>query len=273
MDNMLVAVFESERQALAAARAMKELNTEGVVLVYALAVIVKGFKGIDILNFPRDQNSPDPALRMAICSLIGLLRRSWDSTEEIAAECIADRMVELANAGVDGGFLGEVSRHLLPGTSAIVSEVDEESLTPMNTLLESQRGIVFRCVRCKVMDTQIAKELDALRREVHTIEELLHTLDQSTGQLQVMLNLTKGRFQATKDRARKRAASIKLEAEAKIISLQEQAAKAEGGLKARLERLANEVRADYVDRAATLNFAWHIGADVAQMFFLVFLLR
>jgi uncharacterized membrane protein len=264
MDNMLVAVFETERQASAVARAMKELSTEGVVLVYALAVIVKGFKSIAILNFPRDQNSPDPALRMAICSLIGLLRRSSDSTEEIAAECIADRMVELANAGVDGAFLGEVSRHLLPGTAAIVSEIDEESLTPMNTLLESQGGIVFRCVRCKVVDTQIAKELAALRREVHTIEEqLLHTLDQSTGQLQIMLTLTKDRFQATKDRARKRAASIKLEAEAKIISLQEQAAKAEGGSKARLERLANEVRVDYVNRAATLNLASRIGADVA----------
>ena len=271
MDNMLVAVFETERQASAAARAMKELSTEGVVLVYALAVIVKGFKRIAIVNFARDQNYRDPALATATRSLIGLLGRSWQSAEEATAECTTDLMIELANVGVDGGFLDEVSRHLLPGTAAIVSEVDEERLTPIDTLLESQGGIGFRCVRREVMDAQIANEMDALHREIQTIEgQLLHTRDQA--QLEVMLKVKKDRLQATKERARSRAASIKLEAEAKIVSLQERAAKAEGGIKARLERLANEVRVDYVNRATTLNLSWKIGANVFQMFFLVFLL-
>ena len=76
-----------------------------------------------------------------------------------------------------------------------------------------------------------------------------------------MLKVKKDRLQATKDRARYRAASIKLEAEAKIVSLQERAAKAEGGIKARLERLANEVRVDYVNRATTLNLSWKIGCQ------------
>ena len=273
MDNMLVAVFETERQASAAARAMKELSTEGVVLVYASAVIVKGFKKIAIMNFAHDQNSRDPALATATRSLIGLLGHSWQSAEEATAECTTDLMLELANVGVDGGFLDEVSRHLLPGTAAIVSEIDEERLTPIDTLLESQGGIVFRCVRREVMDAQIANELDALHREIHTIEgQLLHMRDQSKDQMQVMLKVKKDRLQATKDRARYRAASIKLEAEAKIVSLQERAAKAEGGIKARLERLANEVRVDYVNRATTLNLSWKIGSNVFQMFFLVFLL-
>ena len=172
-------------------------------------------------------------------------------------------ILELSNVGFDGGFLDKVSRHLLPGTAAIVSEIDEERLTPIDTLLESQGGIVFRCVRREVMDAQIANELDALHREIHTIEgQLLHTRDQSKDQLQVMLKVKKDRLQATKDRARYRAASIKLEAEAKIVSLQERAAKAEGGIKARLERLANEVRVDYVNRATTLNLSWKISADV-----------
>jgi uncharacterized membrane protein len=273
MDNMLVAVFETERQASAAARAMKELSTEGVVLVYASAVIVKGFKRIAIVNFAHDQNSRDPALATATRSLIGLLGRSWQSAEEATAECTTDLMLELANVGVDGGFLDKVSRHLLPGTAAIVSEIDEERLTPIDTLLESQGGIGFRCVRREVMDAQIANEIDALHREIHIIEgQLLHMRGQSKDQMQVMLKVKKDRLQATKDRARYRAASIKLEAEAKIVSLQERAAKAEGGIKARLERLANEVRVDYVNRATTLNLSWKIGSNVFQMFFLVFLL-
>jgi hypothetical protein len=76
-----------------------------------------------------------------------------------------------------------------------------------------------------------------------------------------MLDLAKDKFQTTKDRVRHRAAFIKLEAEAKIVSLQEHAAKADGRIKARLERLANEVRVDYVNRATTLNLARQIGRE------------
>ena len=92
--------------------------------------------------------------------------------------------------------------------------------------------MVFRCVRREVVDAQIANELDALHREIHTIEgQLLHTRDQSKDQLQVMLKAKKDRLQATQDRARYRAASIKLEAEAKIPSLMHITSKAEGGMK------------------------------------------
>ena len=143
MDNMLVAVFETERQASAAARAIKQLNSEGLALVYALAVIVKSSDSIAIVNFLRDENSPDPVLGIAIRSLIDLLRGSRNFPAETAAETAADWMVEMANAGVDDGLLEKVSRQLLPGTAAIVSEIDEEWLTPMNTLVEFQRGIVF----------------------------------------------------------------------------------------------------------------------------------
>jgi hypothetical protein len=123
------------------------------------------------------------------------------------------------------------------------------------------------------MDVQIAKELGALHSEIQTLEtQVLQTPEGTRAQLQRQLDLARARFQATKDRARQHAASIKREAEAKIVSLQERSAKAEGGIKARLEKLADEIRVDYVNRATKLNLAWKLAGDIFAACFLFFVL-
>ena len=123
------------------------------------------------------------------------------------------------------------------------------------------------------MEDRLAKDLDTLHREIQTLEaQLSHTLDESKAQLQATLDITKDRFCAAKDRARYRAASIKREAEAKLVLLQDRAAKADGGIKARLERLVNEVRLDCVNRLTTLNLLRQIGRSFGGMMVLALLL-
>jgi hypothetical protein len=113
------------------------------------------------------------------------------------------------------------------------------------------------------LDVQITAELNALRGEIQALEkQVLQTLGESRAQLQRKLDLARARFQSMTDGAKRHAASIKREAEAKIASLQERAVKSEGGIKARLERLADEVRVDYVNRATKLNLAWKFAGDM-----------
>jgi hypothetical protein len=59
-----------------------------------------------------------------------------------------------------------------------------ESLSRIDSFVESEGGIVLRCVRHEVFDAQIAKELDGLRRAIQNIEDrLLHAPDGSNAQL------------------------------------------------------------------------------------------
>jgi len=273
MDKMLIAVFEREGQASAAAGAMRELAKEDVLLIYAFALIVKGVGKVSIMDF-KSGDCRDPVLGVATRSLIKLLAGPYCSADDGNAQAFTDGMVEMANAGVDSIFVDQVARHLLPGRAAIVSEIEEETTNAMDSLLESQGGTVFRCGRCENMDVQIAKELGALHSEIQTLEtQVLQTPEGTRAQLQRQLDLARARFQATKDRARQHAASIKREAEAKIVSLQERSAKAEGGIKARLEKLADEIRVDYVNRATKLNLAWKLAGDVFAACFLFFVLN
>ena len=263
MDKMLVAVFESESQASAAAGAMKDRSEDSALLVYALAVIVRDVWGISVVDFTREKDRSHRALGIATRSLIELFNEPNHTVDDVNSDAITGAMMKMARAGVDAVFLDEVARHLLPGRAAIVAEIEEMTATKIDILLESQGGTVFAYVRRENMDAEIAREMDALCREIQNLEsQLLHAADGSKAQLQEKMDLAKARFEATKERASQVAASIKREAEAKIVWLQERAATASGGIKARIEGLAGEVRVDYVNRATKLNLAWQFAGDV-----------
>ena len=57
--------------------------------------------------------------------------------------------------------------------------------------------------------------------------------------------------------------SIKQEGDAKIKAMQEQAAKASGEMKAKLEKRIEETRADYKRRADKLHQAWELIKEAA----------
>ena len=258
MDKMLIAVFERESQAQAAACAMNKLAEESLLLIYAVAVIVKDLAKTSVIDF-KIINRGHSVLGIPTQSLIQLLAAPYDFTDDGHSRILSDRMIDVANAGVDAIFLDDVTRHLLPGKAAMVCEIEEETTHETNIPLESRGGTVFRCRRRESMDVQIAKELDALRSEIQTL--VLQRPMESKPQLELKLNRARASFEATKDRVRQHAASIKREAEAKIALLQEQIVKANGPSKARLEWLADEIRVEYVNRATKLNLAWQFADD------------
>jgi hypothetical protein len=242
---------------------LQERHVQAKVLVYALAVITKRGDKIAVLEIAAGQARLQPVIGRATRSLIKLLEEQLSPIDDAGSGPVLDRLINMANAGVENDFVDEVSRHLLPGTWAVVSEIEEESAMDTDRSLKAHGAIIFRCVRRDVMDAQIASHLDVLLREVKRLEhELLQAQEGSKARVRETLELAKNRFQTAKERARYLAASIKREAEAKIVSLQQGAAKADPWIKARFETLANEVRVDYVNRATKLNLAWQSAGDV-----------
>ena len=68
-----------------------------------------------------------------------------------------------------------------------------------------------------------------------------------------MVNATQKRIQIRQDGIKQKIESAKLEGEAKVKSLQAQVDKAKGDTKARLEKLAAEVRAAHETRVQKLS--------------------
>src|SRR5262249_32370831 len=158
-------------------------------------------------------------------------------------------LADLANVGVGADFLDEVAQSVQPGKAAVVAEVEERWVTPLDSRMEDLGGKVFRRSRRDVVDAQFERDASALRAEIDQMNaELKDASGKTRANLQGNVDAAKQRLESVKNKARSRGETLKKETDAKIQSLKEQAAKARGDMKAHFEERAAEIKADYEAR-------------------------
>jgi len=266
MDKMMVVVFNSEKDAYEGARALKDLHAEGDIVLYAMAVIAKDANGKVVIKESFDQWPLGTTLGLATGALIGLLGGPVGVAIGSAAGTLGGSLVDLASIGIGADFLDEVAQSLGPQKAAIVAEVEEQWVIPVESRMEDLGGKVFRRSRRDVVDAQIEGDVAALRAELAQLEaEMKHATGQTKAKLQAKVDTTKQRLDSATNHAKSRAESLKREADAKIKSLKEQATKARGEMKTRLEKRAAEVKADYNARSSKLSQAWQLTKEALKV--------
>jgi uncharacterized membrane protein len=260
MDKMIVTVFDSEKQAYEGERALKEMHDEGSIVLYAMAVIAKEPNGKVAVKQSADQGPVGTVLGTATGALVGLLGGPVGVAVGAAAGTLGGSLADLTNVGVGGDFLDEVSQSLRPGKAAVVAEVEERWVIPLDSRMEDLGGTVFRRSRRDVVDAQIERDGAALRADIDQLNaELKDASGKAKAKLQAKVDAAKQRLEYVKNRANSRADNLKKEADAKIKSLKEQATRAQGDMKAHFEKRAAEVKADYEARSRELSQAWASG--------------
>ena len=150
MERMLVVVFENELKAYDGSRALKALDSEGSISVHAEAVIKKNDDGTITVK----QEGDDFPIRYSWWNSSRCSDRTSGRTSRIGcwrvAGTFAGGVWDINRAGVNADFLNEVSAKLTPGKWAIVSDVSEEWVTPVDTRMEALGGTVFRTARGNV---------------------------------------------------------------------------------------------------------------------------
>jgi len=266
MDKMMVVVFNSEKDAYEGARAIKELHAEGDLVLYAMAVIAKDANGKVAMKESFDEWPVGTALGLATGALIGLLGGPVGVAVGAAAGTLGGSLIDLAEIGVGADFLGEVSQALRPGKTAVVAEVEEQWVIPVETRMEDLGGTVFRRSRSDVVDAQIERNVAALNAEAELLQaEAKDATGKAKAKLQAKVDDAKQRLESARNQAKSRAESLKQEADAKIKSLKEQATKARGDMKARLEKRAAEVKADCDARSNKLSQAWQLTKEALKV--------
>jgi hypothetical protein len=171
---------------------------------------------------------------------------------------------ELVGVGED--FLVEVGQYLEPGKAAVVAEVWEAWVLPVDTRMQALGGVVFRRMRGEIVDAQIERDVAALNAE---IAELEAEWDQATGEakaeLQAKIDAAKAKLQAMGDSIKVKIEASEQETEAKVKALQEQAAKAEGERKAKIEARIAELKADHKRRTELLRQAWELTKEAMKV--------
>ena len=199
------------------------------------------------------------AVGMMTGALVGLLAGPEGMVIGAAAGSMMGASADLINLGVGADFLDEVGEHLSPGMVAVVAEMEETWVTPVDTRMEALGGTVYRRYRWDVEDDQIDRDIVAWNAELDELEaEMRETNEENEAKLQAKIDATRGKLEAAGDKAKAKLEAMKEESDAKIKAVEDQMATAKAERKAKLEERKAKIKADYEARSSKLKQAWEL---------------
>jgi uncharacterized membrane protein len=259
MDKMIVSVFNDERSACEGVKALRELHEEGSLTLYASTVIFKDAKGVITVKQAVDEGPFGTFAGLATGSLIGLLGGPLGVAVGAVAGTLSGSLFDLVRVGVSDDFLSEVYLNLVPNKWAVVAEVDETWVTPLDTRMAAIGGVLFRRGRGEFMDLQIEREIAADKAEIERLEtEYKQAAEEAKTKLKVKVDAARKRYEDRRALLVKRIDELQREGDAKIKLMQEQVAKATGQAKANLEARVADERAKHNARVTKLRQAWQL---------------
>ena len=246
MEKLLVVVVDNEKKAYEAAHALKELDQDGSISVYAEAVIQKNAYG----TISTKESVPDVPFRTvtgtAVGAMLGLLGGPAGVAIGAMAGTLAGGYRDLYLVGVGAEFVDDVAATLEPGKFAVIADVSEEWVTPVDMRMEALGATVLRSPKKSVEAEQRAREITALRAEIEqTKAELAQAHADRKAKLQARIDKLNAQLEAQLEQAKKRSEQIKIETEAKVHALKKKAEKARGDVKTRLDAQVAQIRENY----------------------------
>jgi uncharacterized membrane protein len=253
MDKILVVVFENESKAYEGSRAFQDLHDEGSITLYAKAVIMRDNENVQMAQ-SSNLRPVGTAVGLLAGSLIGLFGGPVGLTIGVGAGTFGGFLYDLAELGLSQDFLEEVGQSLKPGKAAVVAEVWEDWILPVDTKMESLGGVVLRRARRDNLDPHVEWDITTFKAEIDELEaEYDRASDETKTKLQAKIDTARAKLQTTVCGIQARLEASQQETKAKIDSLQEQAAKARGERKAKLEKRIAELKAEHERRSEELK--------------------
>jgi uncharacterized membrane protein len=248
MDKMLVVVLPDEKSGYEARNALLALDQEGSISLYAAAVIAKDQTGRVSVKQEADPGPLGTMIGLMTGTLGGLIAGAAGAAAGATAAGAAmgaygGGMFDLVRVGIGTDFVDEVAGSLKPGKVAVVAEIDEDWVTPVDSRMEALGGEVFRRARGEVVDAQISAEQEALKEEIADLKaEAAKATGEAKAKVQKRADAANARLQGLQSRAKTAFQSEKQQIDAKLRVLKDRTAKAKGEAKAGLQQRADKLR-------------------------------
>jgi uncharacterized membrane protein len=258
MEKVIAVVFNNEKAAYEGLGALRELHTDGHITVYSDAVVVKDASG-KLSTREVNDGAVGTLVGLVTGSLIGVLGGPVGVAIGASAGTLAGATFDLWGAGISADFVDEISHSLLPGSAAVITEVDEEWEAPIDTRMEALGGHVFRRNRIVLEDAYFERQIAALEEELRQLEtERKNASAERRARLDARIEDTRQKLHEKQDELKARIESAQREGEAKIDTFRKQAAAARDERKERLEKRLASIRSDYRVRSEKLHQAWEL---------------
>jgi uncharacterized membrane protein len=243
MDKMLVVVFPTESAAYEGSKALSALDDEGSIVLYALAVIARDSGGHVAVKREADHGPLGTTVGLLTGTLVGLIGGPVGAAVGAYVGAVGGGIFDLSRAGVATDFLDEVAGSLKPGKVAVVAEINEEWVTPVDARMEALGGEVLRRARTEVVDAQIASEQAAMDEEIAELKaEAAKATGEAKSRLQKRIDAAVARLKGLQSRAKTAYDADRQQMEAKLGVLQERTANAKGEAKAGYQQWTDKLR-------------------------------
>jgi uncharacterized membrane protein len=227
MERMLVVVFENESKAYEGAKALRQLDLDGSITVFAHAVVVKNPDGVTVARQCDDQGPYGLLLGTALGALLGMLGGPAGLAIGGTAGLLAGGAADLHNARVGEDFIDDVTKALLPNRAALVAEIEEDETGPVDTQMEAIGGTVFRRALSEVKQTIHDEHVAAMEADRAQIKaEHAQARAERKAKLEEKINQLDSKLEAYLQKAKERRETAQREAQAKAQVLQAKAAAA-----------------------------------------------
>ena len=246
MNKMLAIVFNDEESAHQGVQAMTALLDEGSIAVNAMAVVKKDTDG----TISRERIDGDFPMRTlaagAIGAIIGILGGPAGMAIGMGGGALIGLIGDLVESDVHSDFLSDVSAALTPGKYAVIADVDEDWVTPVDTRMEALGGVVFRTVKSETEEARRAREAAAWRVELDQLKaEHAKARSDRKAKLQAQIDQLRARVEKRLEQDQARSKQASEEMQAKVQALQRQAEQEKGDAKTAIEARITRLRDDY----------------------------
>jgi uncharacterized membrane protein len=259
MNKMLVAMFDNETAADAGLHALRQLHADGDISLYAFGVLAKDAQGQVSVKHAAGEGPVGTGFGLAVGALMGLLGGPVGLVVGATAGGLLGALRDVWVSGVGLDFVEEAQNLLLPGKVALIAEIEEEWIIPVDVALEAVGGQVFRHSRSELLEAQLNHDVAAFKGEIKDLEdEASSATGSARTRLETKLAAAQVRLEDAVARAKQRAQALEQDAAAKVASLKVQLSQVSEQAKARLEVRIDSVKRSYHRRGAKLAQAWEL---------------
>lgn len=266
MNKMIVVVFDSEKSVYEGLSAMGELHQEGSISLYSTAVLAKDEQGEVQIKQAAEKGPVGTAVGLATGSLVGLLAGPAGLLVGASIGALSGLLYDVNDSGVDIAFIDDVSNALSNGKYAVLAEIDELWMAPIDARMENLGGLVFRRLRSEVIEDQLIREAEAFDMEMKSLEaELAEASDEAKAAINKQIESTRIKLEAINQQAKEKFDNTAAEGKVKVQALEQQMQNASDQRKAKMVQRKAELEAEYTVRTEKLEDAWELTKEALSV--------
>jgi len=252
VEKLIVIVFDDRTKANAGCEILRQLERDGEISVYEAQMIAKEPSGsIQYIDNSDTLAFPVIGGTTAVGALVGLLGGPLGALLGGMAGGLIGSIGDLVHAGVTDEFVNDVNTAMTVGKFALVADVSEDWVTPLDARMEEIGGVVFRRTRSEVKRMHHDRDVAAHRAEMEQLKaERAQARADRLAKIDATIDALRNKLGNAIERDRSKVLFRQNQRDARIQALQAKADQSQGEIRRRLKARIAEIRGDYEEKAA-----------------------